>query len=83
MSMLSLPVENVDELALVQRAPQAAQSAAVFHKPRAVLIAKRAIDIVMALTGLMLTFALFPILVIAIYLDSPGPIFYRQRRAGR
>jgi lipopolysaccharide/colanic/teichoic acid biosynthesis glycosyltransferase len=81
--MLSLPVENVEELASFGAAPHAVPRAAVFHKPRAVLIVKRAIDIVLAVTGLLLTFALFPILALVIYLDSPGPIFYRQCRAGR
>ncbi len=82
MSMLSLPVENLDELASYQSARRAAGRAAAVGRPRAVLITKRAIDIVLSLAGLLLTLALFPILVLAIYLDSPGPIFFRQRRAG-
>jgi lipopolysaccharide/colanic/teichoic acid biosynthesis glycosyltransferase len=32
--------------------------------------------------GLCAAIWLFPILALLIYLDSPGPIFYRQRRAG-
>jgi lipopolysaccharide/colanic/teichoic acid biosynthesis glycosyltransferase len=80
--MLSLPVENAEQLASFQTAPGAMPLAA-FQKPRAVLMAKRAIDLVIATVGLVLTFALFPILALVIYLDSPGPIFYRQRRAGR
>jgi lipopolysaccharide/colanic/teichoic acid biosynthesis glycosyltransferase len=83
MSMLSLPVENVEDLASYRARARASSHALSFHKPRTVLIVKRTIDIVLALTGLVMTFALFPILVVAIYLDSPGPIFYRQRRAGR
>lgn len=42
---------------------------------------KRCIDIVFALAGLLLTAALSPLLMLAIYVDSPGPIFYRQKRA--
>ncbi|HEX4339248.1 MAG TPA: sugar transferase [Polyangiaceae bacterium] len=80
MSMLTLPVENLDELASYQAARRAV-TGAINGRPRAVLFAKRTIDIVMSLAGLLLTLALFPILVVAIYLDSPGPIFYRQRRA--
>src|SRR5262245_52777532 len=39
-------------------------------------------DIAASLVGLILTAPLYPILAAAIYLDSPGPILYRQRRAG-
>jgi lipopolysaccharide/colanic/teichoic acid biosynthesis glycosyltransferase len=38
-------------------------------------------DVVLALVGLIFTAAFAPLLALAIYLDSPGPIFYRQRRA--
>ena len=47
-----------------------------------VRVAKRVID-VLASGALLLLFApLFPLIALAIRLDSPGPIFYRQRRAG-
>jgi lipopolysaccharide/colanic/teichoic acid biosynthesis glycosyltransferase len=49
---------------------------------RAVRIAKRALDIAVASTGLALTAPLFPVLAAAIKLSSPGPVFIRQRRAG-
>ncbi|HVY29697.1 MAG TPA: sugar transferase [Polyangiaceae bacterium] len=39
------------------------------------------IDIAFALAGLSLLGLLLPLLALAIYLDSPGPIFYRQCRA--
>lgn len=48
-----------------------------------VRIAKRAIDVAASVAGLTLTAPLFPIIGAAIYLESPGPVFYRQRRAGR
>ncbi|HTM43408.1 MAG TPA: sugar transferase [Polyangiaceae bacterium] len=38
-------------------------------------------DIVAAVIGLLVAAVLAPFLILAIYLDSPGPIFYRQRRA--
>lgn len=44
---------------------------------------KRFIDVFVAAVGLSLTGWLFPLIAIAIKLDSPGPVFYRQRRAGR
>jgi lipopolysaccharide/colanic/teichoic acid biosynthesis glycosyltransferase len=47
-----------------------------------VRIAKRALDLVGAAAGLALTAPLFPVISAAIYLDSPGPLLYRQKRAG-
>lgn len=47
-----------------------------------VRVAKRAIDIAGSIVGLTLTLPLYPIIGAAIYLESPGPIFYMQRRAG-
>ena len=44
---------------------------------------KRAMDIVGALIGLSLTFWLFPLIALAIKLDSPGPVIFRQTRVGR
>jgi lipopolysaccharide/colanic/teichoic acid biosynthesis glycosyltransferase len=44
---------------------------------------KRAIDVVGSLVGLAVTAPILPVIAAAVYFDSPGPIFYRQRRAGR
>jgi lipopolysaccharide/colanic/teichoic acid biosynthesis glycosyltransferase len=49
---------------------------------RSVRFAKRAIDVAGAALGLAITAPLMPIIAAAIYIDSPGPVFYRQRRAG-
>src|ERR1051325_5632082 len=84
MSMLSLPVEKIDELAVPYASPLAPAARPLtlpLREPLAVAIAKRTIDVVLSVLGLALTLALFPVLVLAIYLDSPGPVFYRQRRA--
>ena len=43
---------------------------------------KRAIDIVGSIVGLAATAPLYPIIAAAIKLEDPGPVFYRQRRAG-
>jgi len=48
-----------------------------------VRIIKRALDILLAVVGIALAAPLFPLIAAAIYLESPGPIFFRQRRAGR
>ena len=44
---------------------------------------KRFIDIVGAIVGLLLSAPLIAIFGTLVYLESPGPIFYRQRRLGR
>jgi lipopolysaccharide/colanic/teichoic acid biosynthesis glycosyltransferase len=43
---------------------------------------KRAIDIATSAVGLVASAPLYPVIAAAIYLESPGPIFYKQRRAG-
>jgi lipopolysaccharide/colanic/teichoic acid biosynthesis glycosyltransferase len=49
---------------------------------RSVRIAKRAIDVAGGLLGLAISAPLMPIIAAAIYIDSPGPVLFRQRRAG-
>ena len=43
---------------------------------------KRLFDILASFGGLMFTLPMYPLIALAIKLDSPGPIFYRQARAG-
>ena len=45
-------------------------------------IAKRSIDIAVAIIGLIVSFPLAVLIMAAIKLDSPGPIFLRQSRVG-
>jgi len=51
--------------------------------PRSVLVTKRIIDVVAATIGLSMTLPLYPVVALAIKIDSSGPIFFRQTRAGR
>jgi lipopolysaccharide/colanic/teichoic acid biosynthesis glycosyltransferase len=44
---------------------------------------KRAVDFLAATVGLLLLGPLFALVALAIRLDSPGPVFFRQRRVGR
>ncbi len=46
------------------------------------LFFKRAMDIVGSSLGLLLLSPLFPIIALAVRLDSPGPVFFRQIRVG-
>ena len=45
-------------------------------------ISKRCCDIVCACIGLMVTLPIFPLIALAIRLDSKGPVFYHQIRMG-
>ncbi|MFO0586427.1 MAG: sugar transferase [Polyangiaceae bacterium] len=47
-----------------------------------VRITKRAIDIAASAVGLAASAPLYPVIAAAIYIESPGPVFYKQRRAG-
>lgn len=49
--------------------------------PAAVRVAKRTFDLLFASIALVATCWLLLLIAIAIRLDSPGPVFYRQRRA--
>ncbi len=49
---------------------------------QAVRFTKRMMDLVGAAVGLSASLPFYPLIALAIYLDSPGPIFYRQRRSG-
>ncbi len=46
-------------------------------------LVKRVFDILWASVGMVFLILAFPFLALAIYLDSPGPIFYAQERVGR
>ena len=45
--------------------------------------AHRTLEICVALVGLLLVALALPLLAVAIRLDSPGPVIFRQRRLGR
>lgn len=47
------------------------------------LAAKRALDLVESAAALVLLAPIFLVVAIAIRLESPGPVFFRQRRVGR
>jgi exopolysaccharide biosynthesis polyprenyl glycosylphosphotransferase len=47
------------------------------------ILVKKILDYVGALTGLMLTAIMFPIVAIAIKADSKGPVIFKQTRVGK
>jgi lipopolysaccharide/colanic/teichoic acid biosynthesis glycosyltransferase len=50
---------------------------------RSVRVVKRLIDVVGSCLGLAVTLPLYPLIAAAIFLESPGAIFFHQRRAGQ
>ena len=44
---------------------------------------KDALDVVGALLGLLITLPLLAVIAAAVVMDTPGPVFYRQRRIGK
>jgi sugar transferase (PEP-CTERM system associated) len=53
-----------------------------FRRTTIFSICKRFIDIILSCIGLLMTLPFFPIIALAIKLDSPGPVFFRQERVG-
>jgi len=53
-----------------------------FQASRGTRVVKRFVDIVLAAIGLVVAAPLMLLTVIAIWLDSPGPVLYRQVRVG-
>jgi lipopolysaccharide/colanic/teichoic acid biosynthesis glycosyltransferase len=49
----------------------------------AYLLAKRSLDVLVASSLLLLLFPFLVVIALAIWLDSPGPVFFRQPRIGR
>ena len=45
-------------------------------------VVKRAIDFILSLLGLLILSPVFLILIVAIKLDSPGPVLFKQKRVG-
>ncbi|MEH6449550.1 MAG: sugar transferase [Oleispira sp.] len=51
--------------------------------PRKVRIGKRIFDLMLASIGLLVSLPLFPLIAVAIKLESRGPIFFKQLRIGQ
>jgi sugar transferase (PEP-CTERM system associated) len=46
-------------------------------------LVRRGLNFLVALIGLAIAFPLLPFIMLAVKLDSPGPVLYRQKRVGR
>ncbi|WP_274717413.1 sugar transferase [Thermoleophilum album] len=76
-TMLGTAVElsHVAELPLIEYA--------TWPIPRSTLVLKRLIDLTVGGALLLLVAPLMAVVAVAIKLDSPGPVLFRQRRAGK
>lgn len=72
-----VPIEHVDPA----WALSAMQDRPLFSRLQ--IIAKRLFDLTLFMFGAPIVLFLIPFIALAIRLDSPGPIFYRQIRSGR
>ena len=54
-----------------------------FVVSRGTLFAKRLLDVLAAAAGLIVALPLMLLVALAVRLDSPGPVFFRQERVGR
>jgi exopolysaccharide biosynthesis polyprenyl glycosylphosphotransferase len=54
-----------------------------FVVSRGTLFAKRLLDVLVAAAGLIVALPVMLLVALAVRLDSPGPVFFRQERVGR
>ena len=54
-----------------------------FHRSTAFMMIRRALSVCISLVGLVLALPLIPLIMLAIRLDSKGPVFYTQTRVGK
>jgi lipopolysaccharide/colanic/teichoic acid biosynthesis glycosyltransferase len=71
----SVKIDTLEGLPLIKLPP--------VRLPRSAQAIKRVIDVVGSATLLLLSLPLFVLIALAIRLDSPGPVFFRQTRLGR
>jgi exopolysaccharide biosynthesis polyprenyl glycosylphosphotransferase len=71
----SAKIDTLEGLPLVELPP--------LRLPRSSRLLKRAVDLIGASIGLLLTAPLFAFFAVAIKLDSRGPVFFRQERLGK
>lgn len=72
-----VPIEHID----ASWALHVMQGRPIFNRLQ--LSLKRLLDLGLALVGLLVFVVILPPVALAIRLDSPGPVFYRQARSGR
>lgn len=72
-----VPIEHIGDNWFVSLPMDSAETSLLYA------VSSRLFDIFSASLGLILLLPFFPFIALAIYLDSPGPIFYQQERVGK
>jgi sugar transferase (PEP-CTERM system associated) len=54
-----------------------------FRRSTTFVVVRRMLSVIIALPGLLLTLPLLPFIILAVRLDSAGPVFYTQTRMGK
>ena len=54
-----------------------------FRRSTAFIVVRRVVSVVISLIGLLVALPLLPLIMLAIRLDSKGPVFYTQTRVGK
>jgi len=54
-----------------------------FRRTSTFIVLRRALSIGISLIGILISIPLWPVVMLIIKFDSPGPIFYTQRRVGK
>jgi sugar transferase (PEP-CTERM system associated) len=73
----------VSKIAIADLSPEWIVRCKGFRRDRQVMITKRVIDLVVSAIGLLVSAPITILTAIAIKLDSPGPVLYRQERTGQ
>jgi sugar transferase (PEP-CTERM system associated) len=81
--LASLYEEYTGKIAIENLRPSWFIFSSGFRKSRALEGAKRALDVLLALSGLLLASPILAAAAIAVRMSSPGPALYHQRRVGR
>lgn len=70
-----IPVENIEMSWFLENLAE--------NTKKSYEIAKRLMDIILAILGLIVTLPLLPIIILIIKIESPGPIIFKQIRVGK
>jgi exopolysaccharide biosynthesis polyprenyl glycosylphosphotransferase len=73
----------VSKIAIADLSPEWIVRCKGFRRDRVIMLTKRVIDLVVSAIGLLVSAPITILTAIAIKLDSPGPILYRQERTGQ
>lgn len=74
--------QNSDKKNSVNKSNDIKTNSKPHYIPRQIRIGKRVLDLMMAVTLLLLTLPLWPLIMLAIKLSSKGPVFFVQQRIG-